>query len=163
MRYQLAQLNIAVAKAPLHSPEMHDFVAHRERIRALAKAEQGFVWQHETDADAAGVLLEATNPVLFNLSIWRSLDALIGFVYKSEHAEYLRRRKEWFARLSQPHVVLWWVAESHRPSVREAKSKLDLLASCGPTAEAFAFKRIFAPPSDAPSNIDHRAHLMEAR
>ncbi|MHB1700340.1 MAG: DUF3291 domain-containing protein [Acidobacteriaceae bacterium] len=151
MRYQLAQLNIAVARAPLNRPEMHDFVANRERIKALATAEHGFVWQHETEDSDAHVLLEATNPVLFNLSIWRSLDALIGFVYKSEHAEYIRRRKEWFTRLNQPHVVLWWVARNHRPSVREAKSKLDLLASRGSTPEAFAFRRTFPPPSDAPS------------
>ncbi|WP_081858037.1 DUF3291 domain-containing protein [Thiomonas sp. FB-Cd] len=151
MRYHLAQLNIAVAEAPLSSPEMHDFVTNRERIKALATADQGFVWQHISEDGDAHVLLEATNPVLFNLSIWRSLDALIGFVYKSEHAQYIRCRKDWFTRLSQPHVVLWWVAQNHRPSVREAKSKLDLLVSRGPTPEAFAFRRIFPPPSDAPS------------
>ena len=151
MQYHLAQLNIAVAKAPLSSPEMHAFVTNRERIKALATADQGFVWQHVSEDGDADVLLHATNPVLFNLSIWRSLDALIGFVYKSEHAQYIRARKDWFTPLNRTHVVLWWVARNHRPSVLEAKSKLDLLASRGPTPEAFAFRRTFPPPSDASS------------
>jgi len=34
--FQLAQLNIAVMKAPLESPLMADFVANLERINALA-------------------------------------------------------------------------------------------------------------------------------
>ena len=41
--YHLAQLNIALMKAPLESPEMADFVANLERIYALAEAAPGYV------------------------------------------------------------------------------------------------------------------------
>ncbi|MHB1669610.1 DUF3291 domain-containing protein [Thiomonas sp.] len=145
MPYQLAQLNIAVARAPLDSPVMTDFVANRERINALAAAAPGFLWAYQPEAGDAHVLLQSTNPVLFHLSVWRDPDALSRFVYKGEHAEFIRRRKEWFTGLAQTHAVLWWVARNHRPTVEEAKCKLDLLLKNGPTREAFAFKRVFNP------------------
>lgn len=145
MPYQLAQLNIAVAKAPLDSPVMTDFVANRERINALAAAAPGFLWAHQPEAGDAHALLQSTNPVLFHLSVWRGPEALSHFVYKGEHAQFIRRRKEWFTGLVQAHVVLWWVARNHRPTVEEAKCKLNLLLINGPTQEAFAFKRVFNP------------------
>ncbi|NNM66290.1 MAG: DUF3291 domain-containing protein [Burkholderiales bacterium] len=76
MPYQLAQLNLAVTKAPLNSPVMIDFVANRERINALAAAAPGFVWAHQPQAGDASALLQSTNTVLFHLSVWRDPDAL---------------------------------------------------------------------------------------
>ena len=145
MPYQLAQLNLAVTKAPLDSPVMINFVANRERINALAAAAPGFVWAYQPQAGDASALLQSTNNVLFHLSVWRDPDALSRFVYRGEHAEMIRRRKEWFTGLAQPHTLLWWVAKNHRPTVQEAKCKLDLLLKNGPTREAFTFKRTFSP------------------
>ena len=124
---------------------MTNFVANRERINALAAAAPGFIWAYQADAGDAHILLKSANPVLFHLSVWRDPDALIRFVYKGEHAEWIRRRKEWFTCLAQTHSVLWWVARNHRPTVEEAKCRLDLLLKNGPTREAFAFKRVFSP------------------
>lgn len=42
--YHLAQLNIAVLKAPLDSPILADFVANLDRINALAESSEGFIW-----------------------------------------------------------------------------------------------------------------------
>uniref|UniRef100_E6PQQ5 DUF3291 domain-containing protein n=1 Tax=mine drainage metagenome TaxID=410659 RepID=E6PQQ5_9ZZZZ len=66
MPYQLAQLNIAVARAPLDSPVMADFVANRERINALAAAALGFIWAYQPEAGDADVLLQSTHPILFH-------------------------------------------------------------------------------------------------
>lgn len=60
-----------------------------------------------------------------------------------------RRRKEWFERMREMSVVLWWVRQGHRPTVPEASAKLDLLRKHGPTEQAFTFRRAFLPP-DAP-------------
>ena len=28
-----------------------------------------------------------------------------------------KRRKEWFSRIAEAHVALWWVPAGHRPTV----------------------------------------------
>ena len=34
-----------------------------------------------------------------NMSVWESVEALRGFTYRSEHTEFLKRRREWFKRM----------------------------------------------------------------
>ena len=51
--WHLAQVNIALMKAPLESPEMADFVAQLEPVNALADSSPGFIWRLQTeDGDA---------------------------------------------------------------------------------------------------------------
>jgi Domain of unknown function (DUF3291) len=68
------------------------------------------------------------------------------FVFKSAHVEIMRRRKEWFSRMADAYMVLWWVPAGHRPKVEEAKAKLDHIRAFGPTPEAFNFRSAFAAP-----------------
>lgn len=138
-KYELAQLNIAVMKEPLESPRMADFVANLDRINALADTSPGFVWRLQTDEGDATALRPFGDSTLVNLSVWKDLSSLKNFVYKSAHSEIMRRRKEWFDRMSEAFLVLWWVPEGHRPTVAEAKTKLELLRQRGPTPEAFDF------------------------
>jgi hypothetical protein len=86
---------------------------------------------------------------LVNMSVWRDVDALNQYVYKSAHVEIMRRRKEWFDRMPEAYVVLWWVRKGHRPSIAEAEMKLKLLRANGPSEEAFTFRQAFAPPGAA--------------
>jgi hypothetical protein len=65
------------------------------------------------------------------------------------HAEIMVRRKEWFERMAESHLVLWWVREGHRPSVSQAISRLELLRSAGSTPEAFTFRQAYPPPGEA--------------
>ena len=58
----------------------------------------------------------------------------------------MRRRKEWFERMAQAYLVLWWVPRGHRPTIVEAKQRLDLLRADGPTPRAFTFRNAFLPP-----------------
>ncbi len=145
--HELAQLNIARLAHPLDSPILADFVANLDRINALAEAASGFVWRMITNADnEAATLRLFDSSTLVNLSVWADIESLHAYVYRSDHAAIMRRRKEWFEFIKEPHMVLWWVPEGHRPTVEEAKEKLLLLRNEGPGPEAFTFKQRFAAP-----------------
>lgn len=145
-RYQLAQLNIATMKEPLESPGMADFVANLERINALAEASPGYVWRLQDEAGDATAIRPFGEEVLVNLSVWDDVQSLSDYVYKSAHTEMLKRRREWFDKVGEAHMVLWWVPAGHRPSVEEAAERLALLREQGASAQAFSFRQAFAAP-----------------
>lgn len=146
-QYQIAQLNIARLVAPIDSPQLSDFVANLARINALAEDSPGFVWRLQTeDGDATGIDYFGDDTIV-NLSVWVSIDALHAYVYRSAHVEIMRRRKEWFQKMGEAYMVLWWVPAGHMPSVEEAARKLNTLREQGPTAEAFTFKKAFPAPT----------------
>ena len=129
--HELAQLNIGTIKGPMDSPVMADFAANLERINAVAEATPGFIWRLQTeDGDATAIRPFEDENMLVNMSVWRDV----------------RRRREWFERMAEAFLVLWWVPQGHRPSVDEAIAKLELLRARGPTAAAFTFRKAFPPP-----------------
>ncbi|WP_298610193.1 DUF3291 domain-containing protein [uncultured Thiothrix sp.] len=144
MNYQLAQLNIAQLLTPLESPQLKDFVDNLDRINALAEQSSGFVWRLQTPAGDATALRPFGEDVIVNLSVWQNVEALHQFVYRSAHAPIMSRRREWFARMTEAYMVLWWIPEGHQPSVDEAKQRLELLHKHGATVEAFTFKTLFS-------------------
>jgi len=145
-QYELAQLNIAVMKEPLDSPRMADFVANLERINALAESSPGFVWRLQTEEGDATALRPLGDRTLVNMSVWKDVASLNHYVYKTAHVEIMRRRKEWFDRMHEASIVLWWVPQGHRPSVVQATERLQLLRAQGPSADAFTFRHAFPPP-----------------
>jgi Domain of unknown function (DUF3291) len=148
--YELAQLNIGVIRGPIDSPIMAEFVANLERINALADAAPGFVWRLQTEAgDATAIRPFENESQLVNMSVWRDPESLRQFVYTSAHADILRRRREWFERIAEAYMVLWWVPRGHRPTVTEAIEGLMALRRLGPHAQAFTFREVYPPP-DAP-------------
>ena len=145
--YELAQLNIGTIKAPMDSPVMAGFASNLDRINTLAEATPGFIWRLQTDeGDATSIRPFDNENMLVNMSVWRDLESLNQYVYNSAHVELMRRRREWFERMSEAFLVLWWVPSGHRPSVAEAISRLELLRTKGPTPEAFTFRNAFPPP-----------------
>lgn len=144
--YELAQLNIALLKAPLESPLLADFVASLERINTLAEASPGFVWRLETEDGDATALRPFGDDCIVNLSVWSNVDSLHAFVYTSDHAKVMSRRREWFERMPDAHTVLWWVPCGHRPTLEEAAERLEALRGQGPHAEAFTFRKAYYPP-----------------
>ena len=147
-KYQIAQLNIATLIAPIDSPQLADFVANLDRINALADSSPGFVWRLQTEeGDATGIDFFGSDKIV-NLSLWDSVESLHNYVYRSAHIEVLRRKKEWFHKMSEAFMVLWWVPAGHIPSVEEAALKLNTLRELGPTAEAFTFKKAFPSPDE---------------
>ena len=145
-KYQLAQLNVATLKAPLDSPQLKDFVDNLDRINALAEQSPGFVWRLKGDGNDATSLRPLGDNVLVNMSVWRDVDALREYVYKSVHVEIMRRKREWFERPTGSPFALWWVPEGHEPTVAEAVARLQHLHKHGPSAEAFTFGEAFAAP-----------------
>jgi hypothetical protein len=97
--YHLAQLNIAWMKAPLASPQMADFVANLERINALAEGSPVYIWRLQDEAGDATAIRPFGDEVLVNMSLWRDVQSLSDYVYKSAHTEMLKRRREWFERV----------------------------------------------------------------
>ena len=146
--FHLAQLNIAKMSHPQEAPEMADFVANLERINALADAAPGFVWRLQTeDGDATGIDFFGTD-WLVNMSVWEDVEALHNYVYGSAHAQLLSRRREWFERVEEAYLVLWWIPAGTTPTLPESRARLERLRDAGPTDEAFTFKNTFpAPPT----------------
>ncbi|MEU6388054.1 DUF3291 domain-containing protein [Streptomyces sp. NPDC046939] len=138
--FHLAELNVVTLRHPFDDPRMADFVEQLDPINAAADEAPGFVWRLVADGanDATG-LRPAGEDIVVNLSVWESQEALWDFTYRSGHLEVMRRRREWFDRHLQAHLVLWWVPAGHLPTVEEALDRLALLRAEGPTPAAFTF------------------------
>jgi hypothetical protein len=148
--YELAQLNIGIIKGAMDSPVMAQFAANLERINALAERSPGFVWRLKTEAgDATAIRPFADANMLVNMSVWQDLESLRQYVYHSAHVAIMRRRREWFERMSEAFLVLWWVPRGHRPDVTEVIARLELLRRDGPQPQAFTFREAFAPADAA--------------
>ena len=142
----LAQANVARQRAPLDAPEMAGFVIALDPVNRLAEASPGFVWRLRSgEAHGATVLEDGSSPMIVNLSVWESYEALHAFVYRSPHGGYLRRRARWFLPGPQPSTVLWWVEAGQRPDVDEALRRLRYLRAHGPSPQAFSLRRRFEP------------------
>lgn len=158
--HHLAQVNVARLRAPVTAPLLADFVEALEPINALADGSPGFVWRLQTDAgDATSIQAYDDDRIIVNMSVWTSLESLGDFVYRSRHADVMRRRREWFEQMTDAFVALWWIPEGHIPTVTEAKERLVLLEANGPGPDAFTFRAPFAAPGapfDATSRADDR-------
>jgi hypothetical protein len=148
--YELAQLNIGQLKARIDSPLLAEFVANLDRINRLADSSDGFRWRLMTDDGNATSLRPFGDDVLVNMSVWSDLDALRRFVYRSSHAQILKRREEWFVPSSQSQLVLWWIPSGHRPTLSEASLRLEQLRQRGPSSAAFTFRNAFPAPAVEP-------------
>ncbi|MGG2464198.1 DUF3291 domain-containing protein [Streptomyces sp. RGM 3693] len=136
----LAQLNVATLHHPLDDPRMAPFVELLNPVNAAADGAPGFVWRfaEEGEADATG-LRPAGENVIVTLSVWETSEALWEFTYRSGHLEAMQRRREWFARHVEAHLVLWWVPAGHLPTVDEGLERLADLRAHGPSPRAFTF------------------------
>jgi hypothetical protein len=148
--YNIAQLNIGRIVAPIDHPRLADFVAWLDEINALAERSPGFVWRLQGDNGNATQFQVVEDPlVIVNLTVWRSVEELHAFTYRTDHKAVFARRFDWFERWVGPSVVLWWQAQGAIPAIDEALRRLQLLADNGPTPEAFTFKERFPPPATA--------------
>lgn len=140
---QLAQLNVARLLAPIDSPQLAGFVARLDEINALAEHSPGFVWRFEGDAREGSTSAPGDDALIVNLSVWESSEALFDYVYRSAHKSVMTRRREWFAKAADMHMVLWWVPAGHRPDLAEAMARLDELNAKGSSPAAFSFRQAY--------------------
>ena len=157
-RYHLAQLNVGIATAALDSDVMADFMNNLDNVNALAEASPGFVWRLKADDGNATSLRPIDDRTMVNMSVWTDAQSLSAFVFKSGHVEFMRRRRQWFERMSEAYLVLWWVPEGHVPTTDEAVARLAHLRENGATPHAFDFRHLFPPPGEpdasTPAAID---------
>jgi Domain of unknown function (DUF3291) len=161
--YQLAQINISRMLAPIDDPIMADFVANLAPINALAEGSPGFVWRFMTPAgNATAERPYDDDRIIINFSVWEDAESLRRFVFESGHVAIMRRRREWFERLTEAVTALWWVPAGHEPSVAEAVERLDHLRRHGPTPYVFTFRNMMPPPdADAASDSDAVTRSIE--
>lgn len=150
MEWHLAQVNVGRLLAPVDDPLIAEFVAGLDRINALADRAPGFVWRLQTAEGNATAIRPADDDELLaiNMSVWESVEALADYVYRSQHATFMRRRREWFDRFGAAHLALWWIPAGAIPTVPEAMQRVARIDRLGPTAAGFTFKQRFAPPDD---------------
>ena len=146
-KYHIAQVNIARLLAPLDDPMIADFAARLDGINALAERSPGFVWRLQSEGGNATDLRPFDDDrILVNMSVWESIEQLKEYVYRSAHAEVLKRRREWFEKFDGAFAAMWWIEAGHTPTVEEAKERLDHLYKHGESEFAFSFKKTFPPP-----------------
>ena len=145
--FHLAQVNIARLVAPIDSPQLAEFVANLEPVNAVADASPGFEWRLQTEAgDATSLRIFDDEWLIVNLSVWESIDALRDYIYRTAHAEVLRRRLDWFDRPTDAHLALWWIEAGSIPTLRDAEERLRKLRSKGPSPDVFTLNETYPSP-----------------
>ena len=141
--YHLAELNVGRLVAPTDDPRVAEFMRALDRVNGLGKRMPGFVWMMEgsgvpgtgnTEAKIAG-----DAQYVSNLTVWQSVETLEAFVWNTVHRQFFARRAEWFQVLGAMHFVMWWVPQSHRPTLDEGLARLAMLRDQGPGEEAFGW------------------------
>jgi hypothetical protein len=141
MNAHLAQVNIARMLGPSDSAVMKEFFDALDQVNAAAEASPGFVWRLQTDNGNATEVRAYDDPlIIFNLTVWESPAALKDYVFKSVHGKFFARRQAWFEKMEEMHLAMWWVPAGTRPTVEEAKARLEHLRQHGDTAYAFGFR-----------------------
>lgn len=146
--HHLAQVNLGRFHHPIDDPRNTEFADALERINLLAERQPGFVWRLKGDDDAPSSYLQiADDPLLaINLTVWETAEHLWDYVYRTEHVDYLRRRRQWFQAIDEIYAACWWIPAGHVPDVDEAMKKIDQLERDGPSDDVFGFRRPFPPP-----------------
>ena len=152
--YHLAQFNYARMVAPLDSPIMAGFVAGLDALNVLAELSPGFVWRHVGENNnSTSVRPYPDEMLIINYSIWQDIETLKHYTYKTVHGKFMVRRREWFEKVHEAYLVMWWVPAGYSPSVDEAKAKLAYLQQHGPTPAAFHFRAPFSVADAYPIHV----------
>ena len=129
---------------PLEDARMSEFRESLARVNAVAEQSPGYVWRFQTEAgDATDVRVLDDPLVLFNMSVWESIEHLKRYAYRDVHGDFFRRRREWFRSAQRPSLVLWWIEAGEIPTVQEAMRRFERFWETGASPEAFTFKRAF--------------------
>lgn len=150
--FHLAHMNYARLRHPMDHPTMAEFALAMGPINALAKATPGFVWSFDNDDPElrkAVRCLRDDELLMPQLSMWMNLESLRHFAFKSGHAMYYKRKREWFTDdVKPPFAVCWWrpAGANDPPTLEEAFARCDLLREIGPSPDAFDFSTAKAYP-----------------
>lgn len=146
--WHVAQLNIAKMLAPTDSPQLAEFMENLDRINELADSAPGFVWRLQSEEGDATEFRHFGDDYLVNMSVWADVESLSEYVYRTAHADIMRKRRQWFDRMREAFSVLWWIPQGHIPDLAEAEERLQILRREGSGPRAFTF----SDRQPAPSN-----------
>jgi hypothetical protein len=139
----LAQLNIGRLRYPTDDPRVADFMNNLDLVNSLAERSKGFVWRFKDDSGNATNIRPFADPTMIvNMSVWKYVETLERFVWQTIHKRFYGRRPEWFDKMQKPYVVMWWVVAGHRPTIEEAKERLEYLTAHGPSDHAFGWESV---------------------
>ena len=157
-RRHVAQANIAWLRYPIDDPRIAEFREGLTLVNEAADDDPGLVWRLQTDeGDSTAIRVLDDPSVLFNLSVWRSLEALYRFTYAGRHLDYFRDRARWFRKpRRKPVVVLWWVHPGALPTVEEALLRFEEVWGYGPGPAAFTFQECYSAEGQLIDIRDHR-------
>jgi hypothetical protein len=141
----LAQVNVALPRAPLDAPSMAGFVRGLDDVNWLADRSPGFVWRLRAVDGPVTVGRLGDDDVFVTVSVWQTFEDLQRYVYRTAHALFMQRRSRWFVPIGGFNTALWWVAEGEEPTLDEALARLEHLRTYGPTPHAFSLRRQFDP------------------
>ena len=170
---RLAFMTVSALHEPYNHPRTQGFIERTGSTFAAAEASEGFIMRSLwPDSDDVAIWGEWVVPTMFQsidypslvpptLSLWQDIESVFAFAYNGAHAEAFSKRREWFAPLSMPGYVAWWVADDHIPSWQEGCGRFDKLEADGSTPEAFDFKHPFGPDGQ-PIQINREAVRRKA-
>jgi len=144
-KYQIAQVNIGKILGLMDGTIMRDFAVNLEPINQLAEQSKGFVWRLKDEEDnATNIKVFEDDMIIINMSVWETIDDLFKFTYQTQHADFLKRRREWFERLKDMYMVLWYIPAGNIPAPQDAIEKLKYVNEHGDTPHAFSFRNRFS-------------------
>jgi len=145
----LAEFNIGTLRYDWDDPRIAEFADNLDRVYDIARRSPGYIWHLEGEEmeaaqlDTAGPL--GGNPrTASTLSVWENLQTFRAFTHGTVHRVFMERGAEWHIPRAAPNLVMWHVAEGHRPSVAEAVERLEHLTTHGPSDYAFDWSHALA-------------------
>lgn len=137
---QLAEFNVGHLRYPIDDPRVRRFVMALDMVNEAAERMPGFVWRLKGESsNATGIPVYEDPKVVPNLSVWTDIGSLETFVWKTVHKTFYDRRELWFEALEKQNFVMWHVEDGHRPTIEEAKARLDHLNQYGDSDHAFGW------------------------
>ena len=128
-----------------------DFMAALDPVNAAADAAPGFAWRLRTeDGNATSVRAfewdqAGSAGVIVNMSVWESVEALAGFVYRPARGR-AAAAPGMVERIPESYSALWWVPAGALPTTQDAEQAVRLVRANGPPPAAFTLKEHFPPP-----------------
>jgi len=146
--HYIAQANYSQWIPDISQHSMKAFLEQADRVHEHAENSKGYVWRYEYNPHSHTLdTLFGVERIVFNMTVWETIEDLKSFSFKTIHGSTMKRRQEWFTKLAGQRSVLWWIPDDHKPSAKEAKDRFELLNIQGPTEEAFTFRKLFLAPA----------------
>ncbi len=76
--FNLAQVNIAKALAPMDDPVMKDFVGNLDKINEIADNSEGFIWRLKDEDKDEAVRVFQDETLIINMSVWTDIESLFN-------------------------------------------------------------------------------------